>query len=86
MARKFTCGKTKVRNIIVHGIAPYVKSLLIKQIQEAGEFVYMFAESLNEASKDKQMDVHICFWNGKQVESRYLGSEFMGHAAASDIL
>jgi len=46
----------------------------------------MFDESLNCITNHKQLDVHTRLWAGRQVGSRYVGSEFMGHAAASDVL
>lgn len=46
----------------------------------------MFDESLNETTKNKQLDVHVRFWNEGQVQSRYLGSQFMGHSTAQDLL
>ncbi|KAL7383430.1 hypothetical protein ABVT39_010507 [Epinephelus coioides] len=46
----------------------------------------MFDESLNHATKKKQLDVHVRYWVGDQVHSRYLGSQFMGHATAQDLM
>ncbi|XP_028297108.1 uncharacterized protein LOC114458926 [Gouania willdenowi] len=46
----------------------------------------MFDESLNETTKNKQLDVHVRFWDEGQVQSRYLGSQFMGHSTAQDLL
>ena len=46
----------------------------------------MFDESLNKSTQQKQMDVHVRYWHAGQVTSRYLGSEFMGHATAADKL
>ena len=46
----------------------------------------MFDESLNETTKNKQLDVHVRFWDEGRVQSRYLGSQFMGHSTAQDLL
>lgn len=46
----------------------------------------MFDESLNETTKNKQLDVHVRFWVEGRVQSRYLGSQFMGHSTAQDLL
>ncbi|KAI4799558.1 hypothetical protein KUCAC02_016839 [Chaenocephalus aceratus] len=54
--------------------------------QQAGPFVLMFDESLNQATKKKQMDVHIRYWDDGCVRARYLGSQFLGHGRAEDLL
>ncbi|KAK9976520.1 hypothetical protein ABG768_021725 [Culter alburnus] len=46
----------------------------------------MFDESLNHTSKKKQLDIHVRFWNDDKVHSRYLGSHFIGHSTAQDLL
>lgn len=46
----------------------------------------MFDESLNKTTKTKQLDIHLCYWSGDHVASRYLGSQFMGHTKAEDLL
>ncbi|KAK9955915.1 hypothetical protein ABG768_015756 [Culter alburnus] len=46
----------------------------------------MFDESLNHTSKKKQLDIHVRFWNDDKVHSRYLGSHFIGHSMAQDLL
>ncbi|KAK9978890.1 hypothetical protein ABG768_020628 [Culter alburnus] len=46
----------------------------------------MFDESLNHTSKKKQLDIHVRFWNDDKVRSRYLGSHFIGHSTAQDLL
>ena len=35
-----------------------------------------------------QMDVHVKFWDNSvgRVVTRYLGSQFLGHAAAKDLM
>ncbi len=43
-------------------------------------------ESLNKMTKSKQLDLHIRYWVDDHVQSRYLGSQFMGHATAVDLL
>lgn len=47
----------------------------------------LFDESLNKAIHTKQMDFHVRFWQANgEVKTRYLGSEFIGHATAADML
>uniref|UniRef100_A0A3P9AK00 Oxysterol-binding protein n=2 Tax=Esox lucius TaxID=8010 RepID=A0A3P9AK00_ESOLU len=80
IAKLFTCGKDKTGYIIRFGLAPHFKQELINTINKAGQFVLMFDESLNQSTKTKQLHVHIRFWEDDRVQSRYLGSQFLGHA------
>ena len=47
-----------------------------------------FDECMNRISQNKQMDFIIRYWddNTNKVAVRYLGSEFLGHATAVDLL
>ncbi|XDV26071.1 hypothetical protein PO909_029869 [Leuciscus waleckii] len=86
IAKSFTCGKDKTGYIIRFGLAPHFKQELINTINKAGQFVLMFDESLNQSTKTKQLDVHIRFWEDDRVQSTYLGSQFLGHGKAVDLL
>ncbi|KAL7824939.1 hypothetical protein SRHO_G00342960 [Serrasalmus rhombeus] len=46
----------------------------------------MFDESFNSTTKSKQLDLHVRFWSNGYVQSRYMGSHFMGHGTAQDLL
>ncbi|KAG5272523.1 hypothetical protein AALO_G00166480 [Alosa alosa] len=46
----------------------------------------MFDESFNSSTKSKQLDLHVRFWSNGEVRSRYMGSQFMGHGTAQDLL
>ncbi|KAF0044839.1 hypothetical protein F2P81_003997 [Scophthalmus maximus] len=80
IASMFTSGKDKNAYVTPFGLAPFIRSELICSVNKSF-FVLMFDETLNHATKNKQLDVH-----GDQVHSRYLGSQFMGHATAQDLL
>lgn len=56
--------------------------------EEFGEvFQVMFPnKSLNQRTKSSKLDLHVCYWEGDCIQSRYLGSQFMGHATARDLL
>ncbi|KAL0150948.1 hypothetical protein M9458_053760, partial [Cirrhinus mrigala] len=82
IAKSFRCGKDKTSYIARFGVADFIKRDLISKV--TGPFVLMFDESLNRTSKMKQLDLHVRFWESGQVQSRYLGSQFMGHATAED--
>lgn len=86
IAKTFTCGKDKTGYVMRFGLAPYFKQQLFDSINKAGPFVLMFDESLNQSTKKKQLDVHIRFWEDDCVQSRYLGSQFLGHGTAEDLL
>ncbi len=68
------------------GLAPFITKELTDQVNMANGFVVMFDESLNKMTKSKQLDLHIRYWVDDHVQSRYLGSQFMGHATAVDLL
>lgn len=84
IAKTFQCGRDKTAYIIRFGVAEFVKNDLITKV--SGPFVIMFDESFNCTTKKKQLDLHIRYWDDGQVHSRYLGSQFMGHATANDLM
>lgn len=86
LAKSFTCGERKCAYLSCYGLAPYFKSMLMKQVEKAGEYVLLFDESLNHKSQSKQMDVHVRLWENDRVGTRYFGSQFMGHADADTML
>ncbi|XP_041865027.1 uncharacterized protein LOC121654791 [Melanotaenia boesemani] len=86
IAKSFTCGKDKTAYVIGFGIAPHFKKVLIKSVNDAGPYVLMFDESMNQSLKQKQLDIHIRFWKDDRVMSSYFGSQFLGHARAEDLL
>ena len=49
------------------------------------EFIILYDESLNKAMQTKQMDFHIRPWDVNQVKTRYLTSQFLGHARVIDM-
>lgn len=88
IARSFTCAATKCAYLICFGLAPYFTDKLIEQIRRSDAYVVSFDECLNKVSQRGQMDIVIRFWNldAGKVATRYLGSEFLGHAAATNLL
>ncbi|XP_056439589.1 uncharacterized protein LOC130376758 isoform X1 [Gadus chalcogrammus] len=86
LVQSFTCGKDKTRYVAKFGLAPYIKKELVNEVQKCGAFVVMFDETLNQTTKTKQMDLHVRFWLNDHVQSRFYGSQFMGHATAKDLL
>ena len=75
IASTFTAGRDKTAYITHFGPAPFIRNERICSVYKA--FVLIF-ETLNHATKSKQLDVHVRYWVGDRVHSRYLGSHFMG--------
>lgn len=86
LVQTFTCGKDKSRYVARFGLAPYIKKELIAEVNRCGAFVIMFDETLNQTTKSKQLDLHVRYWLNDRVQSRFFGSQFMGHATAQDLL
>lgn len=86
VAATFSCGSNKTAYITKFGLAPFITKELTDQVNMANGFVVMFDESLNKMTKSKQLDLHIRYWVDDHVQSRYFGSQFMGHATAVDLL
>ena len=87
ISSQFSCGKTKCSYICCFNIAPYIKQNVKELLVTQSHFVILFDESLNKATKSKQMDVHCRFWQAYgQISTRYYTSAFMGHAKADDML
>ena len=87
ITKDFSFGRTKCGYLVTHSLAPHFKKLLVEDLNELNNFVSLFDEFYNEIKKKGQMDLHIRFWNEESntICTRYT-SEFMGKAAASDIL
>ena len=70
-------------------MAPHFKKLLLEEdINKSDILVLSFDESLNQKTQSGQMDIIIRFWDNDAhcVQSRYLGSSFLGHAKSDNIL
>ena len=76
IASKFSCWEKKTAHLCTFGLAKHFKELLMDEVK--GAFTILFDESLNSKSHQRQMDIHVRFWAGNQVNTRYLGSQFMG--------
>ncbi|XP_077484977.1 uncharacterized protein LOC144095035 [Amblyomma americanum] len=86
IAKGFSCGERKCAYITCHGLRPFFLSSLQRAIEWCENYVVLFDESANECLQEKQMDVHIRFWDSsRKVVTKYYTSVFMGHATAEDI-
>ena len=86
IAKQFACGERKAAYITVFGLAEHFKKLLKDGVK--GPFVVLFDESLNKKMQEKQMDIHIRYWDNvnSEVTTRYFGSEFLGKCIHRKIL
>jgi len=79
---------TKVGYYINHGLGPHFSGELRKYLEDTADFVSVgFDESLNKITQKIQMDLQVRFWHKEKDEcvTRYLTSEFLGHATAVDL-
>ena len=63
IAKSFSCGEKKSAYIICHGLAPYFSQQLKDQVQLLDSFVILSDESFNRFTQNKQMDIHIRFFD-----------------------
>ena len=84
VAKTFVCGGDKMSYVTKCHLAEYIKRDLVSKVNN-GPFVLVFDESMNHTTKTNLLDLHAHFWDEGQVKSRYLGSQFMGHATARDL-
>jgi hypothetical protein len=88
IAKAFTCGPSKMSYLTVFGLASYFETQLIEELDKASFYSVSFDESYNKITKNEQMDFAIRFWDSQNqlIVNRYLGSQFLGHATAIDLL
>ena len=86
IAKKFTCGKTKMNYLICFGLAPYFREKLLQKIKDSECVAISFDESLNKEFQTEQMDIIVRYFYEDKVVSQYFDSQFMGHTAATDLL
>ena len=74
--------------IMNYGIAPYFKQLLDAKLKKAPIYTLYFDESLNEITQKSEMVVMVQYWaeGRNEVRTRYLGSTFLGHQTAADLM
>jgi hypothetical protein len=86
IAASFSCGETKARYLCTFGLGPYFAGQVNQQVKCADNYVLLFDETLNNDLQEKQMDLYARFWLNGSVDTKYLQSEFMGHATADIML
>ena len=63
IAEKMQLEPRKLKYVVNHAIAPYVKEILKNQVTDTVWFVVSFDESLNEVTQTSEMDICLRFWN-----------------------
>ena len=88
IAQKYSCSKDKSSYLTTFGIAPFFYDNLTKTVGEADFYSISFDESFNGVTKSEQLDIAVRYWdaNVSQPVTRYLDSEFLGHANAENCL
>lgn len=88
IASKFQMKKDKLAYIATYGIGPFFQNRLAQEVSLCPFYSISFDESLNKVSQKGQMDLVVRYWDCKsdEVATRYLTSNFLGHACASDLL
>lgn len=79
IAKKIQLGRTKCAYFVNFGIAPHVKSLLIKEIKLSPFYSLSFDESMNRVLQSEQMDIQIRHWDSSTAiaKTRYYDSQFV---------
>ena len=86
-AKKFQLGPDKIRYSINFGLGPYFKACLMDSVKNSGCYILSFDESLNKATQTSEMDLMVRYFDrcDFRVHTRYVTSEFLGHARHTDL-
>ncbi|CAF4367356.1 unnamed protein product [Rotaria sp. Silwood2] len=87
IAQKFSIQHSKMSYVISHGLGPYFRDLLIKDIKNCERFVLCFDERTNNQNK-KQLDVYFRYWSSQKglVVTRYYRTILLGHAQVNVVV
>ena len=81
IAKRVSCGATKLSYLITFGIAPFFKQELLMDVSQAPCFVISFDESLNPDLHEEQMDFYCQThqrWQGRN-EISWLSISWIHH-------
>ena len=65
IAQKFSIRHSKMSYVISHGLGPYFRDQLIKDIKNCQQFVFCFDEQTNNQNK-KQLDLYFRYWSSQK--------------------
>lgn len=60
-AKCFKMGRNKLKYVVNHGVYPYFREELDRDVDKSPFIAIMFDESLNEIVKQSEMDVFVRF-------------------------
>lgn len=88
IAQSFCCGPSKVSYTSTFGLGPYFEDKLYDILEKVPIYTVSFDESYNKVTNKEQMDFNVRYWDDSrsQIVNRYLGSQFLGHTTAGDLL
>ena len=88
IAKEFSCAKDKNSWIVSFGLAPYFLDQLFQTLSEVPMYSVSFDEAYNRVTKNEQLDLAVRYWDKKTSRpvTRYIGSEFLGHSTAENLL
>ena len=74
-------GKAKSMCMVNHGLTPFLKSLLLIEMNKSDIFVFSFDGNLNQVTQTCEMDVYVRFWKVTElkVNVQFIGSTFFDH-------
>ena len=86
IAQSYSQGATKIAYAIDHGIAPYLKAKIIRELK-GNPFSFKFDETTTSQVK-KQYDAYAQYWNEvkNEIVNVFCGSLFVGHCSAEQLL
>jgi len=63
IAQHLTIGKTKVAYVLVYGLAPYFRAILLDDCRASKSFFTIYFDETTTRQIKKQLDIHIAFWS-----------------------
>ena len=83
----FKIERNRLKYVVNHGLYPYFREELDRDIDKLPFITIMFDESLNEIAQQSEMDVFVCFWDidRHNVISQFYDSRFLGHTTHLDV-
>ena len=87
IASRFSMGKTKIRYMILYGLAPHFKSRWREGMSSSIYYSLSFDESLNSVEQKCQLDVNVRFRNDCRniVKTRCYDSKFLDRPNAENL-
>ena len=85
VARRYQLGPDKLRYSVNFGIGPHFKNILMDNVKKSDYFVISFHKSLNPLTSEMDLLVRYLEESSKRTYTRYVVSQFLGHARHTDL-